>query len=117
MSVFFDVEKAVADFRENMRRVDPEVAAEPSMAVQLRSMDVQAEFIRWSLTEVNLDTDQDDLVHATAALVVNILVNTITNTDEKHGATLLPRIFDMLERDDSITASEVHVANQIGGRA
>ncbi|WP_407976133.1 hypothetical protein ACJKIH_03150 [Brucella pseudogrignonensis] len=116
MTVFYDVEKAVLDFRVSMSGVANKVT-DPEMSAQLRSVDVQAEFVRWSLTEMNLGTDQDDLVHATAAILANMIINIISNTDDEHGSTLIPRLFNMLQNDTGETVSEVHVGNMIGGRA
>ncbi|WP_176037652.1 hypothetical protein [Brucella tritici] len=90
---------------------------DPEMAAQLRSVEAQAEFIRWSLTEMNLGTSQDDLVHATAALIANCIKNIVANTDWEHGSTLIPRLLNMLMNDTGETVSEVHVSNVIGGRA
>ncbi len=116
MNVFYDVEKAVAEFQANMSRVCSNTS-DPEMAAQLRSVPVQAEFIRWSLTEMNLGTDEDDLVHATAGLIANIVVNIMTNTEEKQGLSLLPRVFAMLENNTGETVSEIHVDSRNGGNA
>lgn len=116
MTVFYDVDKAVADFRSSMTAVMSKVT-DPEMAAQLRSVDVQSEFIRWSLTEMNIGTSQDDLVHATAALIANCINNIVANTDWEHGSTLIPRLLNFLMNDTGETVSEVHVSNGIGGRA
>lgn len=117
MTVFYDVEKAVAAFKANMSTAKGKNFETAAMAAQIRGTDVQAEFMRWSLTEMNMNTAQQDIVHAAAAIVANIIINVIVNADEEHGEKLLPKIFDMLQEGNGITASEVHVDTQIGGRA
>lgn len=117
MTVFYDVDKAVSEFQDNMRKAGAKASECPALAAQIRGTTVQVEFMRWSLTEMNLNTDQDDIVHAAAAIVANIIVNVITNADEQYAEKLLPKIFSMLENGNGITASEVHVDSLDGGRA
>jgi len=116
MTIFYDADKAVADFRASMAVVINSVT-DPDMAAQLRSVDVQAEFVRWIVTEMNLGTEQDDIVHATAALLTNLITNTIANTDLEHGSTLLSRLFNMLENNTGHTVSETQIDKLVGGNA
>jgi len=91
--VHYDIETALANFREASKKREGQVLASPKATqrakVQLRHREIAVGFLRLSLEEANRGTDTTDVLAGAVDIVAEFLVNYLQIYDEADQAHVL----------------------------
>ncbi|WP_114214190.1 hypothetical protein [Ochrobactrum sp. 3-3] len=116
MNVFYDIEKSVAELRAHMATIEVD-ENDSSAPIQLRTIDIHEQFLRWMLGELNRDSDIKDVIFSLSSLIANF----IKCIDESFGPDakllLMALIAKSLDGEIKHVGGRLHIDEMKGGRA
>jgi len=117
MNIFYDIQKAADEMRQQLAKIDLTNLESPSAHAQLRACEVNVAFMSWTLNELNLETDREAIIHAGASIISNFIRSFDENFGDGAMLQMLDIIGDNLAGDTLVVGSGVTINPTQGGRA